>query len=325
MDFSPFPRATHPAPDGLVIVDKPAGWTSHDVVALTRRLAGTKKVGHAGTLDPDATGVLILGVGKATKLLHYLTSAGKAYAATVRFGAATNTDDAAGEYTSTPGATPADLTALPAAAERYRGEIMQVPCAVSAIKVNGQRAYKLAREGDAPNLTARPVTITALELGEGTPAALPDGTPVVDVPLTLECSSGTYVRALARDLGAELGVGAHLTALRRTRVGAFGLDSARSLEALAAAVTSAGTIPVQPLEAALRETFNALAVTEAQARALSYGQRVEEFEIPGPETARTAATKTFNLWVATADTGKVIGLVEPRANALKPVWVIHPA
>ncbi|MDN5856185.1 MAG: tRNA pseudouridine(55) synthase TruB, partial [Actinomycetia bacterium] len=214
--------------DGLVIVDKPSGWTSHDVVRRVRRLAGTRKVGHAGTLDPMATGVLVLGVNRATRLLGHLMLTEKAYTATVRFGAATTTDDAEGELVSEADASRLRRCDVEAVLDGFRGEIEQVPSTVSAIKVDGKRAYARARAGEDVTLAARPVTIDRLDILD----VRTEG-PYADVDVQVVCSSGTYVRALARDIGEVLDVGAHLTALRRTRVGPFGVGAARTLDELA--------------------------------------------------------------------------------------------
>jgi tRNA pseudouridine55 synthase len=214
-----------PAPSGLVIVDKPSGLTSHDVVARLRRILGTRKIGHAGTLDPMATGVLVCGVGRGTRLLGHLALDSKAYAATIRLGAGTDTDDADGEIIAT--ADPGAVTdaAIASAMAALTGPIEQVPSSVSAIKVAGRRAYARARAGEQVVLAARPVTVSAFTLLSRRGA---------DLDVAVDCSSGTYVRALARDVGAALGVGGHLVALRRTRVGPFTLDPARTLEQLAA-------------------------------------------------------------------------------------------
>ncbi len=220
-----------PAPweSGLVIVDKPGGMTSHDVVARIRRLAHTRRVGHAGTLDPMATGVLVIGVEKATRLLGHLMLTEKTYEATIRLGQSTTTDDAEGEPTGTAlrPATEVSTAALNAEIARLTGDIRQVPSSVSAIKVNGQRAYKLTRAGEAPELAARPVTIYEFRVGGVSEA---DG--FLDVDARIRCSSGTYIRALARDLGAALGTGGHLTALRRTAVGPYTLAQAHTLKEL---------------------------------------------------------------------------------------------
>jgi len=216
------------APSGLVVVDKPSGMTSHDVVARVRRLAGTRRVGHAGTLDPMATGVLVVGVEKATRLLGYLTLTEKTYVATIRLGQSTSTDDAEGEPASGSPATDIAPGALDAEIAELTGDIWQVPPGVSAIKVNGQRAYKLTRAGEAPELAARPVTVY-----EFTVTGISQTGDFLDINAEIRCSSGTYIRALARDLGAALGTGGHLTALRRTAVGPYRLEQAHSLEELA--------------------------------------------------------------------------------------------
>jgi len=215
-----------PAPwaSGLVIVDKPGGMTSHDVVARIRRLAGTRRVGHAGTLDPMATGILVIGIEKATRLLGHLMLTEKTYHATIRLGQATSTDDAEGEETGGSSAAGVTGEALDAEVARLTGPILQVPPGVSAIKVNGQRAYKLTRAGAAPELAARPVTVHEFTVT----ATRRDGD-LLDVDAVVRCSSGTYIRALARDLGAALGTGGHLTALRRTAVGPYTLAQAHTL------------------------------------------------------------------------------------------------
>ncbi len=212
---------------GVIVVDKPQGITSHGVVARVRRLAGTRKVGHAGTLDPMATGVLVVGVGKATRLLGHMTLHDKRYVATVRLGQETITEDAEGTITAAHGAAGVDAAAVRAAAGAFLGEIQQVPSSVSAIKVDGVRSYKRVRSGEEVELAARRVTITRLDVGAVTPGVADDGTAVLDVEVDVECSSGTYIRALARDLGRVLGVGGHLAALRRTRVGPFMVEESR--------------------------------------------------------------------------------------------------
>lgn len=256
-----------PAPVGLVVVDKPAGLTSHGVVARVRRLAGTRKVGHAGTLDPMATGVLVLGVGRATRLLGHLLLSDKSYDATIRLGVATNTDDAEGETTAT---TPADgLTeaAVRQALTAFHGDIEQVPTQVSAIKIDGRRAYQRVRDGEDVEIPARPVTIHELVCHQ---VRLPEpgAEPVVDVDVSVRCSSGTYIRAIARDLGDALGVGGHLTALRRTAVGQFTLDQARTLDQLADELT------VLDLSEAARRTFPAFELSPEQATDVRYGRSI---------------------------------------------------
>jgi tRNA pseudouridine55 synthase len=256
-------------PDGLVVVDKPAGLTSHAVVARIRRLAATRRVGHAGTLDPMATGVLIIGVEKATRLLGHLALTTKSYDATIRLGQSTVTDDAEGEVTGTASAAHVTREALDAAVGRLTGEILQGPSKVSAIKVDGRRSHRLVRAGEEFELAARPVTVSSfvvhgLRPGVGDDAA---GTPLLDVEVTVECSSGTYVRALARDLGEDLGTGGHLTALRRTRVGPYGIERAVTLEALEE------SFGVLPIAAAAAAAFPRWDVDEETARQLVNGVR----------------------------------------------------
>jgi tRNA pseudouridine55 synthase len=289
---------------GLVVVDKPAGLTSHDVVARLRRLAGTRRVGHAGTLDPMATGVLVVGVGAATRLLHHLVLADKAYTATVRLGQATVTDDAQGEVTG--GASAAGLTedAVRSAMRPLTGEVLQVPSSVSAIKVDGRRAYSRVREGEAVELAARPVTVSrfaALRFARPSPELL-------DVEVEVECSSGTYVRALARDLGAALGTGGYLTALRRTRVGPFDLAAARTLEQLAALPD-----PVTlPLPDAVRIAMPVREIDAGQARELSFGRPLPPAGIAGT-------------YAALAPGGAVAALLREEDGRARPVLVFAAA
>lgn len=248
------------AESGLVIIDKGAGLTSHDVVARVRRMAGTRKVGHAGTLDPMATGVLVVGVERATRLLGHLMLTEKHYLATVRLGESTNTDDAEGETTATVDASHLSEEAIRAAFATQIGEIEQVPTTVSAIKVNGKRAYALAREGVEVELKARPVTIHELEVIEvrGT-----------DVDISVRCSSGTYIRAIARDVGALLGVGGHLTALRRTAVGPYHLEVARTVEELNEEFT------FMPIAVAARAAFTAVDLSADQAADVRVGRKLD--------------------------------------------------
>jgi tRNA pseudouridine55 synthase len=261
-----------PTGSGLVVVDKAAGMTSHDVVAKVRRLAGTRKIGHAGTLDPMATGVLLLGVNRATRLLGHLTLTEKAYDATVRLGASTSTDDAEGE----PG--PQRSTELlgeddvRSAAGGFVGDIAQVPSAVSAIKIDGERAYKRVRAGEDVAIPARPVTVHELLVTD----VRREG-PWLDVDLSVRCSSGTYIRAIARDLGEELGTGGHLTALRRTAVGPFGLDEARTLEQLAA------ELALIDISDVARRCFPSVDLDDEHARDVSVGRKLErDLGAPGP-------------------------------------------
>lgn len=254
-------------PSGLVVVDKPGGLTSHGVVSRMRRLAGTRRVGHAGTLDPMATGVLVIGVEKATRLLGHLALTEKEYAATIRLGQATVTDDAEGDVTAEASAAGIGRAALDAGIAALTGPIQQVPSKVSAIKVNGVRSYTRVREGEDFELPARPVTVSAFTLREvRVPADAPD---LLDLEVTVVCSSGTYIRALARDLGAGLGVGGHLTALRRTRVGPYGLEQARTLEQLEE------SCEVLPIERAAAAAFPRWDVDADQARLLGHGVRIK--------------------------------------------------
>ncbi len=263
-----------PTGDFLVIVDKPAGLTSHDVVARVRRLAGTRKVGHAGTLDPMATGVLVVGVNRATRLLGHLALTEKAYDATIRLGATTVTDDAEGDVVDTSDATGVTADALAAAVADLTGDIEQVPSSVSAIKVDGKRSYKRVRDGEDVALAPRPVMVRSFEVGTLRPAD--DLATARDVDVRVVCSSGTYIRALARDVGAALGVGGHLTALRRTRVGPYGLDVAATLEELAAA------LQVLPIAVAARAAFPARDVSADEAVGVSHGCPLTATGRPGP-------------------------------------------
>jgi tRNA pseudouridine55 synthase len=246
---------------GLVVVDKPAGMTSHDVVARVRRLAGTRKVGHAGTLDPMATGVLLVGVNRATRLLGHLMLTEKAYDATVRLGASTTTDDAEGEELVKRSVEHLTEDDVRSAAGGFVGELQQKPSAVSAIKVDGKRAYARVRAGEHVDLPARPVTVHELLVTNVRPA---DGH--LDVDLSVRCSSGTYIRSIARDLGGELGVGGHLTVLRRTAVGPFTLADARTLEQLADGFAVTGLSDVAA------RCFPTYHLSDEQARDVGFGR-----------------------------------------------------
>ena len=294
---------SEPVTDGLVIVDKPSGWTSHDVVGRVRRLAHTRRVGHAGTLDPMATGVLVLGVGRATRLLHHLVLADKAYTATMRLGQATVTDDAEGDVTARVPATDITEEAVRSAMRAQTGNIAQVPSAVSAIKVDGQRAYKRVRDGEAVELAARPVTVSRFEA-----LAFRRTGELLDVDVAVDCSSGTYVRALARDVGAALGVGGHLTALRRTRVGPFGIDVARTLDDLAG-LDDPVTLP---LADAVRTAMPVREIDADRARALSYGKTIDALGIAG----------TYG---ALAPDGTVVALLAETDGTARPVLVFTAA
>lgn len=289
---------------GLIVVDKPGGMTSHDVVARLRRIAGTRRVGHAGTLDPMATGVLVVGVGTATRLLHHLVLTDKAYEATVRLGRSTVTDDAEGDVLTSASAARVDEGAVREAIAHFVGDLDQVPSAVSAVKIDGRRAYDRVRAGEHVELPARRVHVARFD-----PLALRRADPdLLDVDVRVECSSGTYVRALARDLGAALGVGGHLTALRRTRVGPFGLDLARTLDALAEAAD-----PVSlPLPAAVRTALPVREVTADEARELSFGRALT----PSGSDAVVGAL---------APDGSVVALLRDENDRARPAVVFAPA
>jgi tRNA pseudouridine55 synthase len=271
------PNADEPQ-SGVVVIDKPTGLTSHQVVAKIRRLAGTRKVGHAGTLDPMATGVLVIGIGKATRLLGYLALTKKAYQATIRLGISTVTDDADGTVTSTAGADWLSDDQIEAALAGLRGKRMQVPSAVSAIKVDGVRAYAKVRSGQEVDLAPRPVTIDRFEVVDRFDLDV-DGVAVVDLDMIVECSSGTYVRALARDLGSILGTGGHLTALRRTCVGPFTIKDAQTLD------EAERRLKVMPVDQVVRECFTTLTVTEAQGSCIGNGRRLVDLVLPDRTTA----------------------------------------
>jgi tRNA pseudouridine55 synthase len=285
--------------DGIVVVDKPGGMTSHTVVARIRKLAGTRKVGHAGTLDPMATGVLIVGINRATRLLGHLQLADKSYDATIRLGATTTTDDAEGEVLATAPVDGVTAEAITAAVEGFRGEISQVPSKVSAIKVDGRRAYDRVRAGEEVELKARAVTVSRYDVLDVRRDA--DG---ISVDVSVDCSSGTYIRALARDLGAGLGVGGHLTALRRTRVGSFDLSVAHSLEALA---ESFDWLPIADVAAG---TFPRYDADDAQAAAIRTGR-----PLPGLDLAAAGQTAMF------APDGTFLALYEPHGPVAKPTAV----
>lgn len=283
------------AAPGILLVDKPGGITSHDVVARARRALGTRKIGHAGTLDPMATGLLVLGVEGATRLLTFVVGLDKTYEATIRLGVATDTDDADGEVVS---ATDASSLASDHIAEHISaltGRISQVPSTYSAIKVDGRRAYDLARAGESVELKAREVTVSRFDILSE--RRLPG---VVDLDVVVDCSSGTYIRSLARDLGAALGVGGHLTALRRTRIGPFDVAGACALDGM----TEAGL--VAPARAAA-DVLGRFDVTAEEARDLRHGKR-----LPGA-ASRLSASPT----AAIDSDGALVGIVERRAGDVK--------
>ena len=282
---------------GILLVDKPGGITSHDVVSRARRALGTRKIGHAGTLDPMATGLLVLGVEGATRLLTYIVGADKTYEATILLGVSTDSDDADGVETSRADAAAVQAVtdeAIAAGIAGLTGEIDQVPSTVSAIKVAGRRAYDLARAGEEVELTARRVTISRFDVNVTRRAGA-----TIELDVVVDCTSGTYIRALARDLGRALGVGGHLTALRRTRIGAFDVSAAASVDDLAEESL------VEPATAAA-VVVGALAVGADEARDLRHGKRIDG---GGRLTGAVAA--------AIDPDGRLVGIVEKRGTQLK--------
>jgi tRNA pseudouridine55 synthase len=300
--------------DGLVVVDKPGGMTSHDVVARMRRLARTRRVGHGGTLDPMATGVLVVGVERATRLLTYVSGSDKSYTATIRLGQATITDDAEGDVVSQVSAAGVTDDAVRAALRGFVGEIDQVPSAVSAIKVGGVRSYARVRKGEQVDLPSRRVTISRLNVGEvraGTASgsAMSDTeVDIVDVDIDVTCSSGTYIRAIARDLGTAIGVGGHLIALRRTAVGAFTLAEAATLEEL-----QERDDPVtMPLAEAAARLFARRDADEKEAAVLSHGGPLAPAGLTGP-------------YAVFAPDGRVLAIVSERDGKARAEVVLAPA
>lgn len=291
-----------PVSPGLVVVDKAPGMTSHDVVAKVRRILGTRKVGHAGTLDPMATGVLVLGVERATKLLGHLALDTKVYLGTIKLGAATTTDDAEGEIVSEVDARHVEDDAIAKGIQALTGDIMQVPSSVSAVKIDGKRAYARVREGEQVEIPARPVTITRFDVlntrREGG---------CVELDVMVDCSSGTYVRALARDLGADLGVGGHLAALRRTRVGPFDLRVARTLERLQ---DDPGLS--LDLDASVATAFPRRDVDASEATAVRHGQRI-------PAAGVTGTYGVFD------PDGHVLALATDEGELARALVVLDPA
>lgn len=287
---------------GILLVDKEGDWTSHDVVARVRRLAGTRKVGHAGTLDPMATGLLVIGINSATRLLTFLTGSDKVYEATIRLGASTSTDDAEGEVLGyAPASQLQRITAsdLESGIERLTGDISQVPSSVSAIKINGERAYARVRAGEDVRLPPRPVTVSRFDLIDTRFGVEFDGKVAVDLDVIVACSSGTYIRALARDLGFSLGVGGHLTRLRRTRVGPFDVRDAHTLSDPALI----GSL-VPSAEAATR-MFPVVEMSSDSARELMHGKR-----------PATALSDSAGPLAAIAPQGTLIGLVKVESGQL---------
>jgi len=290
--------------DGLIVVDKPGGMTSHDVVARIRRLAKTRRVGHGGTLDPMATGVLIIGVNRATRLLTYVIGSEKSYTATIRLGVSTITDDAEGEVTGRASTAGVTDEVIRAELGRQVGEIEQVPSAVSAIKINGQRAYKRVRDGEDVDIPARRITIHRLDVLD-----IRRDAEFVDVDVDVTCSSGTYIRAIARDLGTALGVGGHLTALRRTAVGGLTLAEASTLPELEERAPDVIGLPMA--EAAAR-AFPRRDATDEETRILSHGGPLAPVGIEGPYAVFDPA-------------GALLAIVSERDGRAKPEIVLSPA
>jgi tRNA pseudouridine55 synthase len=290
------------AGSGLVVVDKPAGMTSHDVVSRLRRFFSTRRVGHAGTLDPMATGVLVVGIERGTKFLAHMVAATKSYDATIRLGAATTTDDAEGEVTGGASAVSISEEQVLAAIGELTGEIMQRPSSVSAIKIDGRRAHELVRAGEEVDIPARPVTVTRFDA-----LAFRREGDFLDVDVTVDCSSGTYIRSLGRDLGQALGVGGHLIALRRTAVGPFVPGDAQTLDSLEQQPRLSLT-----LDEALTRNFPVLPVTEDEADALAMGKWLEPRGLKG-------------VHAAVAPDGRAIALIREKGKRLATVFVARPS
>ncbi|WP_175934821.1 tRNA pseudouridine(55) synthase TruB [Corynebacterium sp. Marseille-P4321] len=290
------------AHSGIVVVDKPAGMTSHDVVARLRRAFSTRKVGHAGTLDPMATGVLVAGIERGTKLLAHLVGLDKVYAATIRLGASTATDDAEGAIVDKQDASGVSEEAIRVGVRALTGEIMQVPSKVSAIKIDGRRAHELARAGEEVDIPARPVTVHSFDIAEIRRAG-----EFVDVDVEVHCSSGTYIRSLARDLGEDLGVGGHLIALRRLRVGPFPITDAANLDALADCPEMTLT-----MDEALTRAWPVLGVTADEYSALAMGKWLEPRGLKGVHAAQ-------------GPDGRVVALVEEKGKRLATTFVARPS
>jgi tRNA pseudouridine55 synthase len=288
-------------PPGLLLVDKPAGMTSHDVVARARRVLSVRKVGHAGTLDPMATGLLVLGVGAATRLLGHVGGHDKTYDATIRLGAATVTDDREGEVLSTASTAGVDDDAVRAALAAQTGPLQQVPSSVSAVKVEGRRSYDRVRAGEVVELAPRSVTVHGLEVHR----LVRPTADLVDVDVTVSCTAGTYIRAIARDAGAELGVGGHLTALRRTVSGPFLVERAATVEDAGAALLAGGGTGFLPLTEAAATVFPVRHLTAEEARAIGYGQRVPATGAPGLHAAVDPAGRLAALLEDAGSTARV--------------------
>lgn len=280
-------------PSALVLIDKQPGWTSHDVVAKLRGILGTRKIGHAGTLDPMATGLLVLGVDGGTKLLQFISGSDKQYIATIRLGAATHTDDAEGEIVSTASAVGVTLDQIDAEIAKLTGAITQIPSSVSAIKVDGKRAYDLVRDGKEVELKGRSVTVSQFKRT----SEIRSVGDYLDFDVVVDCSSGTYIRALARDIGDALAVGGHLTMLRRTKIGNFDLVNATEIDQPPVAI---------PLREAVLKLFPAIELTSDQARDIVHGKRLE-IALEGMVAA---------MW-----NGELLAVLEPAGSQLKSVVV----
>jgi tRNA pseudouridine(55) synthase len=301
-------RADADVPAGLLLVDKAGGMTSHDVVARARRVLSVRKVGHAGTLDPMATGLLVLGVGTATRLLGYVGGHDKTYEATIRLGQSTVTDDREGEVVSATSTADLDDHAVRTALAAQTGPLQQVPSSVSAVKVDGRRSYDRVRAGEAVELAPRSVTVHRLDVHRISRPE-PD---VVDVDITVACTAGTYIRAIARDAGAALGVGGHLTALRRTVSGPFSVDRAAPVEEAGAALVAGGGDGFLPLTEAATTVFPTRSISAAQAVTLTYGQRI-------PATGRPG------LHAAVDPDGRLVALVEDAGTTARVAVGFPPA
>ncbi len=292
------------ATPGLVLIDKPTSWTSHDVVAKVRKAVGTKKVGHAGTLDPLATGLLVLGIESGTKLLSFLVGADKTYEATIRLGQQTISDDSESEVIASASAEEiAKLSDEDIAREiaKLTGVLMQTPSSVSAIKVDGKRAYDLVRAGEEVELKAREVKIYGFEM-----LSVARVSGFLDVEVRVECSSGTYIRALARDLGASLGVGGHITALRRTKVGHFDVSDANSIEELS-------ELRLTELATAAKQLFPVIELTESEVTDLIHGKRI------------SGKSEVTGLAAGLSTSGKLVAVLESVKTDLKSVVVFQGA
>lgn len=287
---------------GLVLIDKPQGWTSHDIVAKLRGIAGTRRVGHAGTLDPMATGLLLLGVNAGTKLLTFLVGEGKTYEATIRLGASTITDDAEGDFVEFGDVEiirAITVEQIEVALGALRGQIMQVPSSVSAIKVDGERAYAKVRGGDEVKLAARPITISRFEMTSAPKVVETEAGAFVDFDAIIECSSGTYIRALARDLGAALGVCGHLTALRRTRIGSYSVEDAVPMAEL-----TRENLKITSMYDSVKDAFELRELSDQEVIDLRHGKRI----------ATSGATSAE---IAAVHSGELIAMLEPAGSQLK--------